>query len=57
MSKGVIGKRLPMMKKGVSCETYIDELNRLQNKKIVCIDPGLQENTVINILKKEHGTV
>jgi transposase len=33
-----------MMKKGLSCETYIDELTdytQLQNKKIVGVDPGL----------------
>ena len=40
----LIGKKLPMMKKGLSTETYIDELadyTQLQNKKIVSIDPGL----------------
>ena len=40
----LIGKRLPMMKKCLSTETYIDELTdytQLQNKKIVAIDPGL----------------
>ena len=44
LRKDLIGKRLPMMKKGLSCETYIDELTdytQLQNKKIVGIDPGL----------------
>ena len=43
LRKDLIGKRLPMMKKGLSCETYIDELidyTQLQNKKIVGIDPG-----------------
>ena len=44
LRKDLIGKRLPMMKKGLSCETYIDELTdytQIQNKKIVGIDPGL----------------
>jgi hypothetical protein len=44
LRKDLIGKRLPMMKKGLSSETYIDELTdytQLQNKKIVSIDPGL----------------
>ncbi len=44
LRKDLIGKRLPMMKKGLSCETYIDELPdymQLQNKKIVGVDPGL----------------
>ena len=44
LRKDLIGKRLPMMKKGLSTETYIDELpdyTQLQNKKIVGIDPGL----------------
>ena len=43
LRKDLIGKRLPMMKKGLSTETYIDELTdytQLQNKKIVGIDPG-----------------
>ena len=43
LRKDLIGKKLPMMKKGLSIETYIDELNdysSLQNKKIVAIDPG-----------------
>ena len=44
LRRDLIGKKLPMMKKGLSCETYIDELTdytQLQNKKIVGIDPGL----------------
>ena len=44
LRKDLIGKRLPMMKKGLSTETYIDDLDdyySLQNKKIVGIDPGL----------------
>jgi hypothetical protein len=44
LRKDLVGKKLPMMKKGLSCETYIDELTdytQLQNKKIVGIDPGL----------------
>ena len=43
LRKDLIGKRLPMMKKGLSTETYIDDLDdysSLQNKKIVAIDPG-----------------
>lgn len=43
LRKDLIGKRLPMMKKGLSTETYIDELTdytQLQNKKIIGIDPG-----------------
>jgi len=43
LRKDLIGKKLPMMKKGLSRETYIDELTdytKLQNKKIVAIDPG-----------------
>jgi len=43
LRKDLIGKKLPMMKKGLSPETYIDELteySQLQNKKIVAIDPG-----------------
>ena len=43
LRKDLVGKKLPMMKKGLSTETYIDELNdysTLQNKKIVAIDPG-----------------
>jgi len=43
LRKDLIGKKLPMMKKSLSTETYIDELTdytKLQNKKIVAIDPG-----------------
>jgi hypothetical protein len=43
LRKDLVGKKLPIMKKGLSIETYIDELNdysNLQNKKIVAIDPG-----------------
>ena len=43
LRKDLVGKKLPMMKKSLSTETYIDELNdysSLQNKKIVAIDPG-----------------
>jgi hypothetical protein len=43
LRKDLVGKKLPMMKKGLSTEIYIDELNdysNLQNKKIVAIDPG-----------------
>jgi hypothetical protein len=44
LRKDLIGKRLPMMKKGANQEIYIDEIKDyvpLQNKKIVAIDPGL----------------
>jgi hypothetical protein len=43
LRKDLVGKKLPMIKKGLSKETYIDELDdysNLQNKKIVAIDPG-----------------
>jgi hypothetical protein len=43
LRKDLVGKKLPMMKKSLSTETYIDEVNdysSLQNKKIVAIDPG-----------------
>jgi len=43
LRKDLVGKKLPMMKKVLSTETYIDELDdysTLQNKKIVAIDPG-----------------
>jgi hypothetical protein len=43
LRKDLIGKKLPMMKKGLSTETYIDELTdytQLKNKKIIGIDPG-----------------
>jgi hypothetical protein len=39
----LVGKKLPMMKKGISKELYIDELDdysKLQNKKVIGIDPG-----------------
>jgi hypothetical protein len=42
----LVGKRLPIQKKGVSKELYIDELNdytELRNKKIVGIDPGKED--------------
>ncbi len=41
--KDLVGKRLPIIKKGLNNEEYIDELDDyslLQNKKIVSIDPG-----------------
>jgi hypothetical protein len=43
LRKDLVGKKLQMIKKGLSTETYIDELtdySSLQNKKIVGIDPG-----------------
>jgi hypothetical protein len=46
LRKDLIGKKLPTMKKGLSTELYIDELNdysTLQNKKIIAIDPGLND--------------
>lgn len=42
----LVGKKLPMMKKGISKELYIDELDdysTLQNKTIVGIDPGKED--------------
>jgi len=39
----LVGNKLPMMKKGISKELYIDELDdysKLQNKKVIGIDPG-----------------
>jgi len=39
----LVGKKLPMMKKGISKELYIDELDNysiLQDKKVIGIDPG-----------------
>ena len=39
----LVGKKLPMMKKGISKELYIDELDNystLQDKKDIGIDPG-----------------
>jgi len=42
----LVGKKLPIAKKGLSRELYIDELNDysgLQDKKIVGIDPGKED--------------
>ena len=42
----LVGKKLPMMKKGISKEIYIDELDdysKLQDKKIIGIDPGKED--------------
>ena len=42
----LVGKKLPMGKKGMAKELYIDELDdyyTLQNKKIVGIDPGKED--------------
>jgi hypothetical protein len=42
----LVGKRLPSVKKSISKELYIDELNDysgLQDKKIVAIDPGKED--------------
>ena len=41
-----VGKKLPMMKKGISKELYIDELDdysTLRDKKIVGVDPGKED--------------
>ena len=46
LRKDLVGKKLPMMKKGISKELYIDELDdysTLQNKTIVGIDPGKED--------------
>ncbi len=42
----LVGKKLPMMKKGISKELYIDKLDdysKLQNKKVIGIDPGKED--------------
>ena len=42
----LVGKKLPMMKKGISKELYIDELDDysiLQDKKVIGIDPGKED--------------
>jgi hypothetical protein len=42
----LVGKKLPMMKKGISKELYIDELEDysiLRDKKIVGVDPGKED--------------
>jgi hypothetical protein len=42
----LVGKKLPMMKKGISKELYIDELDDysiLRDKKIVGVDPGKED--------------
>ena len=42
----LVGKKLPMMKKGMTKELYIDELDdysKLQNKKVIGIDPGKED--------------
>jgi len=46
LREDLVGKKLSMMKKGISKELYIDELDdysTLQNKKIVSIDPGKED--------------
>jgi len=43
LREDLVGKKLPMMKQGISKELYIDELDdytELRDKKIVGIDPG-----------------
>jgi hypothetical protein len=43
LREDLVGKKLPMMKKGISKELYVDELDdytELRDKKIVGIDPG-----------------
>lgn len=42
----LIGKRIPNIKVGSNAEQYIDELSdytNIKNKKIVCVDPGLND--------------
>lgn len=42
----LVGKKLPMIKKGISKELYIDELDdysKLQDKKVIGIDPGKED--------------
>jgi hypothetical protein len=46
LQKELVGKKLPMMKKKISKELYIDELTNykeLQPKKIISIDPGKED--------------
>ena len=46
LREDLVGKKLPMMKKGISKELYIDELDdysTLRDKKIVGIDPGKED--------------
>ena len=46
LREDLVGKKLPMMKKGISKELYIDELDdysTLCDKKIVGIDPGKED--------------
>jgi len=43
LRKDLVGKKLPMMKKGVSSEQYIEDItdySEIKDKKIVAIDPG-----------------
>ena len=46
LREDLVGKKLPMMKKGISKELYIDELDdysTLQNKTIIGVDPGKED--------------
>ena len=46
LREDLVGKKLPMMKKGISKELYIDELDdysALRDKTIVGIDPGKED--------------
>jgi len=46
LQEDLVGKKLPMMKKGLSKELYIDELDdysTLRDKKIVGVDPGKED--------------
>ena len=46
LREDLVGKKLPMMKKGISKELYIDELDdysTLRDKKIVGVDPGKED--------------
>jgi hypothetical protein len=46
LREDLVGKKLPMMKKGISKEVYIDELDdysTLRDKKIVGVDPGKED--------------
>ena len=46
LREDLVGKKLPIMKKGISKDLYIDELgdySTLQNKTIIGVDPGKED--------------
>jgi transposase len=59
LRKDLVGKKLPMMKKGFSNEPYIDEIKdttHLQSKKIVAIDPGKNDLIFCVDADNKHAT-